>query len=180
MRIKFLFLVLIVMLFTINCTSTSLANEETSQSSLRGVLQNTVILIQTEEMYFGAISPQARNECYVKKILSSLCIQRKVPLSIWPVMEEILSSYARGGLGASPKEHFCSINEFKFEPGVPFEVGAKVEIIAASENDCQRVVLMRPGSPPLKLPTSIIKIRVLDGKDKGLEGWTWTGAVSRD
>ena len=61
-----------------------------------------------------------------------------------------------------------------------FESGARVEIIGASENDCQRVVLMKPGSTPLKLPTSLIKIRVLDGKDKDLEGWTWTGAVKRD
>ena len=168
------------MLFTINCTSISSANDEISEVSLRGVLQDTTILIQTEEMYYGAISPEARNECYVKRILSGVCIERKVPLNIWPVMEEILSSYARGSLGASAKEHFCSINEFKFEPGVPFEAGSKVEIITASENDCQRVVLMRPGNPPLKLPTSLIKIKVLDGKDKGLEGWTWTGAVSRE
>ena len=63
---------------------------------------------------------------------------------------------------------------------MPFEVGAKVEVIGVSENDCQRVLLMRPGSPPSKLPTSLIKIKVLDGKDKGLEGWTWTGAVARD
>ena len=168
----------IVMLFAINCTSS--ANEETSQASLRGVLQNTTILIQTEEMYYGAISPGARDECYVKRILSSVCIERKVPLNIWSVMEEIMSSYARGSLGSSAKEHFCSINEFKFEPGVPFEAGAKVEIITASENDCQRVLLMRPGSALLKLPTSLIKIKVLDGRDKGLEGWTWIGAVARD
>ena len=80
----------------------------------------------------------------------------------------------------SAKEHFCSINEFKFEPGVPFESGAKVDIIGTSENDCQRVILMRPGSAPLRLPTALIKVKVLDGKDKGLEGWTWTEAVRRD
>jgi len=86
-----------------------------------------------------------------------------------------------GGLdGTSPKEHFCSINEFKFEPGAPFESGVRVEIIDASENDCQRVVLMKSGSASVKLPTSLIKVRVLDGKDKGLEGWTWTDAVKRD
>ena len=73
----FLLSSLIVMLFAINCTSTSLANEETSQSSLRGVLQNTVILIQTDEMYYGDISQEARDDCYVKKILSSLFIQRE-------------------------------------------------------------------------------------------------------
>ena len=39
---------------------------------------------------------------------------------------------------------------------------------------------MRPGIPILKLPTFLVKVKVLDGKDKGLEGWTWTGAVKRD
>jgi len=72
------------------------------------------------------------------------------------------------------------INENKQESGVPFEAGAKVEIIATAPNDCQRVLLMRPGTPPLKLPTSLIKIKVLDGKDKGLEGWTWYGAVRKE
>lgn len=84
-------------------------------------------------------------------------------------MEEIRSSYSSDD---ASKEHFCSINEFKIELGVPFEIGAKVEIISAASNDCQRNIIMRPGSPPLKLPTSLIKIRVLDGKNKGLEGWT--------
>ena len=166
------------MLFTINCSSSEI--EETPQVSLRGVLQNTKVLIQTDELYYGDISQKARDDCYVKKILSSACIERKVPLSIWPVMEEILSSSASGGQNMGKKVVTCSINEFKFEPGVPFESGAKVDIIGTSENDCQRVILMRPGSAPLRLPTSLIKIRVLDGKDKGLEGWTWNGAVKRD
>ena len=68
----------IVMLFAINCTSS--ANEETSQASLRGVLQNTTILIQTEEMYYGAISPQARNECYVKKFFQVYAFKGKYHL----------------------------------------------------------------------------------------------------
>ena len=41
-------------------------------------------------------------------------------------------------------------------------------------------MLLRPGTALLKLPTAIVKVRVLDGKDKGLEGWTWAGAVKRD
>ena len=176
MRIKFLFLVLIVMVFVINC-STSSSGEEIKQSQaagMQGVLQSTIVLILSRE---SSVPSQAEmNDCYVKKILSTACREKKVPLSIWTVMEEIMSNYS-DNFG---KEPFCSLNEFKFEPGVPFEVGAKVEVIGAAENDCQRVILMRPGSPLLKLPTSIIKIRVLDGKDKGLEGWTWTGAVARD
>ena len=41
-------------------------------------------------------------------------------------------------------------------------------------------MLIRSGNPILKLPTFLIKVRVLDGKNKGLEGWTWDGAVARD
>ena len=176
-----LFLLLILMLFAINCTSISSANEETSQMSNQGILQDTTVMIQKDELQYGTISQDDRDSCYVKRIVSDVCLERKVPLSIWPVIEEIMSNYSVGGLdGTSPKEHFCSINEFKFEPGVLFESGARVEIIGASENDCQRVVLMKPGSAPVKLPTSLIQIRVLDGKNKGLEGWTWTGVVVRD
>ena len=91
-------------------------------------------------------------------------------------MEETLSNYSR----SAGKIQFCSLNEFKLEPGIPFEIGAKVEIIAAPSNDCQKTMLLRPGTALLKLPTAIVKVRVLDGKDKGLEGWTWTGAVKRD
>lgn len=175
----FLFVSLIVMLFAINCASS--IDEETAQISNQGILQDTTVMIQKDELQYGTIPQDDRDSCYVKRIVSDACIERKVPLSIWSSMEEIMSNYSVGGLdGTSPKEHFCSINEFKFEPGVPFESGARVEIIGASENDCQRVVLMKPGSTPLKLPTSLIKIRVLDGKDKDLEGWTWTGAVKRD
>ena len=177
---KRLFLLLFVMLFAINCDSST--DDEISQVSVNGVLQDTTIMIFTYDTASKSSSQSDRDECYVKRIVSPpACIERKVPLSIWPVIEEIMSNYSVGGLdGTSPKEHFCSINEFKFEPGVPFESGARVEIIGASENDCQRVVLMKPGSAPVKLPTSLIQIRVLDGKDKGLEGWTWTGAVVRD
>ena len=172
----FSLLSLIIMLFVINCSSSS-SDEEIKQSQaagMQGVLQSTTVLILSRE---SSVPSQAEmDDCYVKKILSTACRKKKVPLSIWTVMEEIMSNYS-DNFG---KEPFCSLNEFKFEPGVPFEVGAKVEVIGAAENDCQRVVLMRPGSPPSKLPTSLIKIKVLDGKDKGLEGWTWTGAVARD
>ena len=119
------------MLFAINCTSTSSANEEISQVALHGTLQSVVVLILTYELHTPA-SQAERDDCYRKKILNSTCIEKKVPLSIWPEMEETLSNYSNGG----GKEQFCSLNEFKFEPGVPFEIGAKVEIIALASNDC--------------------------------------------
>ena len=75
-------------------------------------------------------------------------------------------------------EQFCYVNENTMQPGVPFEVGAKIEIIGAASNDCSRVMIMRPGSPSMKLPTSLVQVRILDGKDKSLEGWTWAGAVN--
>ena len=168
---------LIAMLFVINCTSTSSANEETSEVGMKGTLQSTVVLVLTSETHTPSDQTE-KDDCYVKKILNVTCIERKVPISIWPVMEEIRSNYT-SAWGAS-KENFCSLNEHTQEPGIPFEIGAKVEIIAIAPNDCQRVILMRPGNPPLKLPTSVIKVKVLDGKDKGLEGWTWNGAVKRD
>ena len=115
----FLFVSLIVMLFAINCTSST--NEETAQISNQGILQDTTVMIQKDELQYGTIPQDDRDSCYVKRIVSDACIERKVPLSIWPSMEEIMSNYSVGGLdGTSPKEHFCSINEFKFEPGVPF------------------------------------------------------------
>ena len=163
------------MLFSINCTSS--ADEEISKALVQGVLQDSTVLIYTYDAASTSSSQSERDDCYVKKILSTACIERKVPLSIWPVMEEIMSNYTSFGGG---KEPFCSLNEHTQEPGIPFEIGAKVEIIAAPPNDCQRVILMRPGNPPLKLPTALIKVKVLDGKDKGLEGWTWTEAVRRD
>jgi len=177
MGIKFLIISLVVMLFVINCTSSSSVDDETSELGMQGTLQSTVVLVLTSEAHTPA-SQAERDDCYVKRILNNTCIERKVPISIWPVMEQIRSNYT-SAWGAG-KEHFCSLNEHTQEPGVPFEVGAKVEIIAAPPNDCQRVILMRPGNPPLKLPTSLVKVKVLDGKDKGLEGWTWTGAVARD
>ena len=164
------------MLFVINCNSST--DDEISQASVKGVLQNTTIMIFTYDTASKSSSQSDRDECYVKRIISPpACLERKVPLTIWPVMEQIMSNYTSFGGG---KEPFCLINENKQESGVPFEAGAKVEIIATAPNDCQRVLLMRPGTPPLKLPTSLIKIKVLDGKDKGLEGWTWYGAVRKE
>ena len=173
----FLITSLIAMLFVINCTSTSSVDDETSEVVMKGTLQSIVVLVLTFETHTPASEGEI-DDCYVKRILNQFCIERKVPNSIWPVMEQIRSNYtsARG----PAKEHFCSLNEHTQEPGVPFEIGAKVEIIAAPPNDCQRVILMRPGNPPLKLPTSLVKVKVLDGKDKGVEGWTWTDAVKRD
>ena len=174
---KFLIISLVVMLFVINCTSSSSGDDEISEIGMQGTLQSTVVLILTQETHTPA-SQAERDDCYVKKILNSTCIEKKVPLNIWFAMEEIMSNYtsARG----PGKEPFCSLNEHTQEPGIPFEIGAKVEIVAAPPNDCQRVILMRPGNPPLKLPTALIKVKVLDGKDKGLEGWTWTEAVRRN
>ena len=173
---KRLFLLLFVMLFAINCDSST--DDEISQVSVNGVLQDTTIMIFTYDTASKSSSQSDRDECYVKRIVSPpACIERKVPLSIWPVMEQIMSNYTSFGGG---KEPFCLINENKQEPGVPFEVGAKVEITATAPNDCQRVLLMRPGMPPLKLPTSLIKIKVLDGKDKDFEGWTWAGAIRKE
>ena len=177
MKVKLLVLFFLLVLFSISCSSSETAETTQEQASLSGVLQSTKVLIQTDETYSASyISKQDMDDCYVRKILSSKCIERKVPLSIWPEMEETLSNYSR----SAGKIQFCSLNEFKLEPGIPFEIGAKVEIIAAPSNDCQKTMLLRPGTALLKLPTAIVKVRVLDGKDKGLEGWTWTGAVKRD
>ena len=171
-----------LMLFAINCTSST--DHEISQASVKGVLQDMVVLILLDEIH-ESVNQNQKDDCYVRKNLSNRCIERKVPLSIWTEMEETLQTYTRDALKQfvdkySGKEAFCLINEHKQEAGVPFEIGAKVEIIAAAPNGCQKTMLLRPGSPLLKLPTSIVKVRVLDGKDKGLEGWTWTGAVKRD
>ena len=172
----FLISSLFVVLFSINCDSST--EDEIFETSVNGVLQNTTIMIFTYDTASKSSSQSDRDECYVKRIVSPpACLERKVPLSIWTEMEQIMSNYTSFGGG---KEPFCFINENKQEPGVPFEAGAKVEITSTAPNDCQRVLLMRPGTPPLKLPTSLIKVKVLDGKDKGLEGWTWTGAVVRD
>ena len=164
------------MLFAISCISS--LYEKTSQASVHGVLQNTTVMIFTHDTASKSSSQSDRDDCYVKRIVSpGACLERKVPLSIWTTMEEIMSNYTSFGGG---KEPFCLINENKQEPGVSFEVGAKVEITAMAPNDCQRVMLMRLGNPPMKLPTALVKVVVLDGKNKGLEGWTWTGAVKRE
>ena len=177
MRINFLILLLVTVLISISCSSSENAETAQDQESLSGVLQSTTVLIQTDETFSSSyISKQDMDDCFIRRILSIKCIERKVPLNIWPEMEETLTNYSNGG----GKEQFCTLNGFKHEPGVPFEIGAKVEIISAAPNDCQRTMLMRPGSPILKLPTFLVKVRVLDGKNKGLEGWTWDGAVARD
>ena len=171
-----------LMLFALNCTSST--DDEISQASVKGVLQDMVVLILLDEIS-ETVNQSQKDDCYVRKNLSNRCIERKVPLSIWTEMEETLQTYTRDALKQfvdkySGKEAFCLINEHKQEAGIPFEIGAKVEIIALASNDCQRVMLMRPGSPIMKFPTSLVKIRVLDGKDKGLEGWTWAGAIKQD
>ena len=176
MKVKLLVLFFLLMLFSISCSSSETAETSQEQASLSGILQSTKVLIQTDETYFSSVSRQELDDCFVRRIISNKCIERKVPLSIWPEMEETLTNYSNGG----GKEQFCSLNGFKHEPGIPFEIGAKVEIIAAPSNDCQKTMLLRPGTALLKLPTAIVKVRVLDGKDKGLEGWTWAGAVKRD
>ena len=158
MRINFFILLLVTVLISISCSSSE--NEDTSQNLARGVLQSTTVLIQTSETFsLDHVNVSDLEDCFIrrilsskcieKKILNSTCIEKKVPLNIWPDMEETLTNYSNGG----GKEQFCSLNGFKHEPGVPFEIGAKVEIIALSSNDCQRTMLMRPGNPILKLPT---------------------------
>ena len=177
MKVKLFVLFFLLMLFSISCSSSENAETAQEQESLSGVLQSTTVLIQTDETFSSSyVSKQDMDDCFIRRILTSKCIERKVPLSIWPEMEETLSNYSR----SAGKVQFCSLNEFKLEPGIPFEIGAKVEIIAAPSNDCQKTMLLRPGTALLKLPTAIVKVRVLDGKDKGLEGWTWAGAVKRD
>ena len=170
-----------LMLFAINCTSST--DDEIYKASVKGVLQDMVVLILLDEIS-ETVNQSQKDDCYVRKNLSNRCIERKVPLSIWTEMEETLQTYTRIDQKFvdkySGKDAFCLINEHKQEAGIPFEIGAKVEIIALASNDCQRVMLMRPGSPIMKFPTSLVKIRVLDGKDKGLEGWTWAGAVKQD
>jgi len=170
------------MLFAINCTFAE--SEEPPQVSLQGVLQNTVVLILIDEIHEN-VNQNQKDDCYLRKNLSNRCIERKVPLTIWSEMEETLANYTSFLLREvvdkhSGKEAFCLINEHKQGPGVHFEVGSKVEIISLAQNNCQRVMLMRPGQPAMKFPTALVKVKVLDGKDKGLEGWTWTGAVRRD
>ena len=170
---RLFFFLSFLMLFAINCTSST--DDEISQAPVKGILQDMVVLILLDEIS-ETVTQSLKDDCYVRKNISNRCIERKVPLSIWPEMEETLSNYSR----SAGKVQFCSLNEFKLEPGIPFEIGAKVEIIAAPSNDCQKTMLLRPGTALLKLPTAIVKVRVLDGKDKGLEGWTWAGAVKRD
>ena len=46
----FLFVSLIVMLFAINCTSST--NEETAQISNQGILQDTTVMIQKDELQY--------------------------------------------------------------------------------------------------------------------------------
>ena len=178
---RLFFFLSFLMLFAINCTSST--DDEISQAPVKGILQDMVVLILLDEIS-ETVTQSLKDDCYVRKNISNRCIERKVPLSIWTEMEETLLTYTRVDQKFpdkySGKDAFCLINEHKQEAGIPFEIGAKVEIIAAPSNDCQKTMLLRPGTALLKLPTAIVKVRVLDGKDKGLEGWTWTGAVKRD
>ena len=70
--------------------------------------------------------------------------------------------------------------EHKNGAGVPFEIGTKIEVIGAPTNDCQHTMIMRPGMPLSKLPTALVKVKVLEGPNKGLEGWTWSSAIAVD
>ena len=57
----FSILSLLVMLFAIGCTSTSLANEEASQVSNQGILQDTTVMIQKDELQYGTIPQDDRD-----------------------------------------------------------------------------------------------------------------------
>lgn len=172
-RTKFLAVfMLFAVLFVIGCSSTSDSSDDGSSGSSSGnktgVLQDTTVTVNLAELY-SKVSEAELKEC-------NQCVERKVPSHIWSVMEETRQNYTQ----YAGKEAFCLVNDHKNPPGEPFEVGAKVEIIGFAGNDCKYSMLMRPGSAPLKLPTSFIQIRVTSGEQKGKEGWTWTGAVKRD
>ena len=172
-RTKFLAVfMLFAVLFVIGCSSTSDSSDDGSSGSSSGnktgVLQDTTVTVNLAELY-SKVSEAELKEC-------NQCVERKVPSHIWAVMEETSQNYTQ----YAGKEAFCLVNDHKNPPGEPFEVGAKVEIIGFAGNDCKYSMLMRPGSAPLKLPTSFIQIRVTSGEQKGKEGWTWTGAVKRD
>jgi len=107
----------------------------------------------------------------------SHCVRKKVPHSIWDTITESIRAY---NPESQRKEPFCEINEHKNGSGVPFEIGTKIEVIGAPTNDCQHTMIMRPGMPLSKLPTALVKVKVLEGPNKGLEGWTWSSAIAVD
>ena len=96
----FLFVSLIVMLFAINCTSST--NEETAQISNQGILQDTTVMIQKDELQYGTIPQDDRDSCYVKRIVSDACIERKIERLIFSSSVYVYSK--SGGVYKSTKQ----------------------------------------------------------------------------
>jgi len=173
-----LLMILTSLIFSACSTSdTKSSNDSSTSSNKTGTLKEPKIYINKLLLGDGnaeGAPSEAQSKC---DDTVSHCVRKKVPLSIWKIIEETSRIY---NPEARRKEAFCEVNEHKNGPGVTFEIGSRVEIIGSATNDCQYTMTMRPGSAISKLPTSLIKIKVLDGKNKGLEGWTWTNAVAID
>ncbi len=172
--------ILTTLIFAACSTSDSSGSASSSGTSIQGktgTFQEPKIYINkliTGDGNAAGSASEAQSKC---DDTVSHCIRKKVPHSIWTTMTESVRAY---NTESQRKEPFCEINEHKEGPGTPVEIGTKVEIIGGPTNDCKHTMLMRPGSPLSKLPAALVKIKILEGENKGLEGWTWSNAIAVD
>ena len=170
--------ILTTLVFSACGTSDSESTTESSASAGKtGTLQEPKVYINKLLVGDGNALGGASEKERICNDTVTHCVRKKVPHSIWEIMTETIRAY---NPESQRKEPFCEINEHKNGPGVPFEIGTRVEIIGSPTNDCQHTMIMRPGNPLSKLPTALVKIKILDGKNKGLEGWTWSSAIAVD
>ena len=179
-----LFTILTSLIFSACSTSDTESTSDSSSNSGEGELSGKTGTLQEPKVYInkllvgdgnslgGASEKQSKCDDTVTH-----CVRKKVPHSIWDTITESIRAY---NPESQRKEPFCEINEHKNGAGVPFEIGTKIEVIGAPTNDCQHTMIMRPGMPLSKLPTALVKVKVLDGPNKGLEGWTWSSAIAVD
>ncbi|MQG18274.1 MAG: hypothetical protein FI687_00640 [SAR202 cluster bacterium] len=137
-----------------------LACGNSSSENSTGVLQESYVEISSALLY----TKESRSD-----VKNSPKIRKDLPPKIWVEMEERRLNYAIH-LG---KEPFCVVRG----EGIPFESGAKVEIIQLPTNNCMKSMLMVEGQAASKLPLGMVKVRITDS---GQEGWTWDNSVIRD